>query len=223
MIVEDTKKCEFETCGATFVKPENMRPSQWENKRFCGPKCAAGWRTAQLMAGLKPPTCQNEKCGGPVERRPRDTINTWQKRKYCCVECANAGAVKKGKVYNYDPKPCENPDCENKIYLDTSHKNMSKARLNFRKRKYCSLTCNMKVKNEKIKGRQANEHRDQRPVTVRRTTPTLANVDPPSVARRNRPVIVSKPPAKPAGSINAAGRWRPSGFAPEPVIPKRAS
>lgn len=197
----DTKVCAYVECDAVMHR-DGQRQSVWEPKKYCSSAHAAAQRHVDNMAGLENGTCQHPDCGGEIIRRKGESIKNWQARKFCSAKCQRSGVMRVNEA-DYEPKDCGNPSCTKKIEVDTAHPDISKARFNFRKRKYCSTECQMHCKREKSKGRRSNEHRNQRPMETRRLSPvsTPSVHIPDAPAGRERPI------------------WRPAGFSPKPIIP----
>ena len=200
-IVDETKTCALESCGTVFAR-DGRRPAAWTSMRFCTAACASKQRAIDVGGQGRTKPCQREGCDELIVKVPAMSNSYWETRKYHNRECQGLAmrAANNQEKMAVPPKDCENPACDQKIVFNVNSTNKN-ARALFRRRKYCSMTCQMASKRERTQGRLANKHRDQRPVTSsRRLTNVMRNVPP--------------APPREAGPV-----WRPAGFKPEPIIP----
>lgn len=147
--------------------------------------------------------CQASDCEVVIVKTPSMSRKYWASRKYCSSKCARTGQIEnhKANIEMLPDKACENPQCSDVIKYE-DYLGVRNGKTLFRRRKYCSTPCQMATKRARTSGRLANQHRTLRPVTYNTVKDGV-------VTTNTVPEAVSQ----------SGPRWRPAGFAPEPVIP----
>ncbi len=181
------------------MRRPNEPPNAFLDRKYCSNSCSM--REKQALRYEKQnkefKICAYQPCSKRFYRKIGvEAITSFSKRKYCSSTCGSRGSAleakkEKGKRHELDTRCCKNPLCNNPVIRRTYD---SPSR--YAQRKYCSLSCNAIVNNQK---------RGQDNATSKKPKSNNANSKKakviPSSKKAKSSVSLNDTPKKPGNSI----------------------